>query len=226
MDGRPEALLAGATGLVGGYLLRELVSRVGADGAPAYARVTVLTRRPLAQAPEGEVAVREVVADFASLERARHALGAEHVFCALGTTMRKAGSRKRFREVDLDYPVALARLAREAGARHFSLVSSSGANARSRGFYLRVKGEAEAGLAGAGYPSVTVARPSVIGGQRGESRPLEALAKWALAFAPGRMRTVHARDIARSMVTLALMEAPGLRVVESEEIRRIAAGER
>lgn len=226
----PSALLAGATGLVGSHLLRELLGRTGADGSPTYGRVTVVTRRPLAEAlgpgavpREGGVELREVHADFDHLSRLRDALQSDHVFCALGTTMRKAGSRERFRRVDFDYPRTVAHVAREAGARHFSLVSSIGAGPGARGFYLRVKGEAEEAVAGVGYPSVTIVRPSVIGGTRGESRPGEAVAKWLLSVVPGRYRTIHPRDIAACMVTLALREAPGVRIVESEEIRRIAA---
>ena len=231
---RPTALVAGATGLVGGFVLRELLDRRDPDGLPAYRSVTVLSRRPLEEAlPDRGVSdgqagadvpeIREVVTDFSLLPDVREALAADHVFCALGTTIRKAGSRERFRRVDYDYPTTLGRLSLKTGARHFSLVSSVGADPGARGFSLRVKGETEEALRDLGLPSVTVMRPSVIGGPREESRPMETLAKWALALVPGRYRTVHARDIARCMVKLALEERPGIRVVESEEIRRIAA---
>lgn len=214
--------------------MQELLERRGPDGRPAYRSVTVLSRRPVGEPlPHRGVSagqaglefpeVREVVTDFSLLPDVREALAADHVFCALGTTIRKAGSRERFRQVDYDYPATLGQLSRETGARHFSLVSSVGAEPGARGFYLKVKGETEEALQEVGFPSLTVVRPSVIGGPRGESRPMETLAKWALSLVPGRYRTVHARDIARCMVTLALEERTGVRVVESEEIRRIAA---
>lgn len=226
---RPTALLAGATGLVGEHLLRELTERVGADGTPAYRSITAVSRRRLVDAlgpgaldrPSG-VQVREVQVDFTQLHQVAGELEADHVYCALGTTLRRARSKDRFRRVDFDHPLTLARLALDAGARHFSLVSSIGANSRARGFYLKVKGETEEALREVGYPSVSILRPSIIGGPRRDSRPMEALGTALLSVAPARWRTLHARDVARCMVTLALAEAPGVRVVESAEIRRIA----
>ncbi|UCC25641.1 MAG: NAD(P)H-binding protein [Gemmatimonadales bacterium] len=223
----PRAILAGATGLVGRYLLRELLTRTRGDGDPAYREVVVLTRRPLPDAlPAGLDGdrVQEVEADFTRLGELGEAVVADHVFCALGTTIRKAGSRERFRAVDHGLPMALARATRAAGARHFGLVSSMGARSDAGTFYLRVKGELEEELRGVGFPSVGIVRPSVIGGPRGEFRPAEAVGRVLLSLVPGRLRTVHAADIAAAMVTLALEEAPGVQVLESEEIRRLAKG--
>lgn len=244
-EGRPAAVLAGASGLVGGCLLEELLRARRPDGGPAYREVVIPTRRPLGLEREaGEIrpddeggfpavkhpGVREVRVDFdalvgnpeapADLERA---LADGHLFCALGTTIRKAGSQEAFRRVDHDYPLALGRLARDCGTTFYGLVSSIGADAGARSFYLRIKGEVESGLRGLGLPSLAILRPSVIGGSRGESRPLETLSKWLLSLVPGRYRTVHARTIARCMVRLAGARPPGVRVVESEEIRRIGA---
>jgi len=262
---RPAAVLAGASGLVGGHLLKELLRARKADGGPAYREVVILTRRPLGLEREaGEVpppgggssstvahpAVRENVVDFDGLvelgkilttslreggesrvdsegqdrlSSAYPPLKGSHLFCALGTTIRKAGSQEAFRRVDHDYPLALGHAARAGGAGFFGLVSSVGADAGARSFYLQVKGQLEEALRGLGLPSLAILRPSVIGGDRQESRPLETLGKWALSLIPGRYRTVHAGSIARCMVRLALEPQPGVRVVESEEIRRIAA---
>lgn len=245
-EGRPAAVVAGASGLVGGHLLEELRRARGADGEAAYREVVVLTRRPLGlggsgtqatgatgsggEGPHHGPAVRELVVDFDALADPeahdllvplREALAAAHLYCALGTTIRKAGSREAFRRVDHDYPLALGRIAKASGATFFGLVSSVGADPGARSFYLRVKGEVEDGLRGLGLPSLALLRPSVIGGERRESRPLETVSKWVLSLVPGRYRTVHARSIAGAMVSLALDAAPGWRVVESEEIRRI-----
>lgn len=221
-----RALLTGATGLVGRYLLSELLGRTESDGQPVYDQVVVLTRRSL---PPGlldgldshRIRVEEV--DFEELDAVEFEAAVDHVFCALGTTIRKAGSRERFREVDYGLPLAVAGWTRAAGARHFSLVSSMGARTDAGAFYLRVKGEVEAALAEVGFPSVGIVRPSVIGGPRDEFRPAEALGRVLLSVVPGRLRTVHARDIAAAMVSLALEEDPGVRVLESEEIRKVAA---
>lgn len=221
---RPRALLAGATGLVGGHLLREILDRQGPDREPAYASLTVLTRRelPPAMTRGAGIPIRVERVDFARLADAASAIEADHVYCALGTTMRKARSKNRFRTVDFDYPLSLARHTLESGAVHFAFVSSIGASPSARSFYLRVKGETEEAIARVGFPGVTIARPSVIGGARSERRPLEAVGKAMMTLLPGRLRTIRARDIASAMVTLALEERAGVRVVESEALRRVA----
>jgi uncharacterized protein YbjT (DUF2867 family) len=207
------ALVVGATGLVGGHLLRILA----AD--PHFDSVRVLARRPLHQPPAG---VETVILPFDRLHDHASTLRADHVFCALGTTRKKAGSAERFRLVDLEYTRQIAALTRAQGARHFSLVSSVGANPRSPFLYTRTKGEAEAAVRAAGFPGGTILRPSVLGGHRAESRPMERLGQLLGRVAPPRWRTVDALDVARAAVRLAREESAGWRVVESEEIRRIA----
>lgn len=88
---------------------------------------------------------------------------------ALGTTLRQAGSQEAFRRVDYSYPLAIAKLARQAGARQFLLVSALGADRHSRAFYNRVKAEVEEAVLSLGYPSLTIARPSLLLGERGEA---------------------------------------------------------
>ena len=112
--------------------------------------------------------LRTVLIDFDRLDERPDVFRASHVFCALGTTIKQAGSRERFRQVDFGYPLRVAELAKAAGARHFLLVSSVGASSASRGFYLRVKGDLEAAIVALGFPSVTVVRPSLLlGGRNG-----------------------------------------------------------
>jgi len=211
------ALVAGASGLVGGECLRLLLA------SRAYANVIVVTRRPLGQLASSSSKMREVIVDFASLERVRAQLRADHVFCALGTTIRKAGSREKFREVDFGLPRRLAELTLEAGATHFSLVSSLGANAASRFFYSRVKGELEDAVRAMPWPSLALLRPSVIAGDRQESRPVERITEHALRFALRAWRPVAARDIAAAMIVHALEGKPGVAVVESAAIPAAAA---
>ena len=217
MTSQRTALIAGATGLVGGECLRRLLAH------PAWTTVVVPTRRDVGverMSPK----LRQVLTDFAALEDHRDQLVADHVFCALGTTMRKAGSRAAFREVDLEYPLRLARLARANGARHFSLVSAVGADRRSAFHYSRVKGELEEALIAMGWPSLAIFRPSVIEGKRSEVRPLERLSGSLLRLAPHAWRPVAAADIASAMVTVALEEPPGITIVESRSIPERARG--
>lgn len=209
------ALLAGATGLVGGECLRLLLS------SPSYSQVVVVTRRALDSLAHNPK-VRQVVVDFSALASVQAELRADHVFCALGTTIKKAGSQSKFREVDFDYPRQLAMMARARGATHFSLVSALGANAQSGVFYSRVKGELENAVRAMDWPSLCLLRPSVIAGERTEFRPIERLTEHALRFAPRAWRPVPAATIAAAMVGTALQAAAGVTVIESADIPRAA----
>jgi uncharacterized protein YbjT (DUF2867 family) len=155
--------------------------------------------------------------------------GAEDVFCALGTTIRQAGSQARFREVDFDYPVAAARLAKAAGARRYVLVSSMGADAKSKIFYSRVKGETEDAIRALGLPMTSIVRPSLLLGDRrqfrlGErvgtllARPLGFLFAGSLL----KYRPIEARDVAAVMVRVAQMFSPGTHVYENDQLQRMA----
>jgi uncharacterized protein YbjT (DUF2867 family) len=205
------ALIAGATGLVGGECLRLLL-----DDA-RYSTVTIVTRRPLGAAAR-HPKVREVVVDFDRLDAVRADLRAEHVFCALGTTIRKAGSKVKFRAVDFEYPRRFAQLALTNGARHFSLVSALGASTSSAFFYSRVKGELEDSLRAMGWPSLCFVRPSVIAGARQESRPAERISGHLLRFAPRAWRPVPATQIAAAMIATALRAPKGVTTIESRDI--------
>ena len=209
--GKLTAVLAGATGLVGGECLRLLLDD------PRYERVAVVTRRDIGPAAQHDK-VRQVIVEFERLGDKSTRLRGDHVFCALGTTIRKAGSQERFRQVDYEYPLHLAQITLRNGARHFSLVSALGASRSSPFFYSRVKGETEQGLREMGWPSVSILRPSVIAGDRAESRPLERLSEHLLRLAPATWRPVPARDIAAAMIAAAQREAPGVTVIESREI--------
>ena len=211
------ALLLGASGLVGGACLSALLS------TPEYSEIRLVTRRHLGE-KVGHDRVREVIVDFDFLETFRDSLAADDVFCAFGTTMRRAGSRERFRRIDLEYPRCIAEMTRLNGARHFLLVSSKGASPASRSFYLRIKGELESALLEMDWPSLTILRPSMIGGEREESRPMERLGQRLLSFAPASIRTVPASGIALAMVRSALSRTEGTWIIESAEMLSISGG--
>lgn len=209
------ALIAGASGLVGGECLQRLLA------SDVYSTVTVVTRRalgPRAKHPK----LREIVVDFEQLDSARADLRADHVFCALGTTIRKAGSQARFRQVDFEYPRHLAELTLANGAKYFSLVSALGASSKSGVFYSRTKGELEDALRAMGWPGLCLVRPSVIAGDRQESRPLERLSEMLLRFGPSTYRPVDAGRIAAAMVATAQHEPRGVTIIESRDIARAA----
>jgi len=205
-----RVLLAGATGLVGGHVLDRLL----ADAR--VARVVAPARRPLSRR---DARLHAPVVDFDALPDDATLWAVDAVICTLGTTLRVAGSREAFRRVDHDYPLAVAALARRHGARAFALTSAMGADAKSRFFYNRVKGDLEAALHAQGWPSLTLVRPGLIGGDRAEARPAERAAARALGALgpalPKRWRINPATRIADALVEHALAAAPGCRVVDA-----------
>jgi uncharacterized protein YbjT (DUF2867 family) len=208
----PVAVVAGATGLVG----RALVRQLAADRT--WREVRALTRRDLPAEMAGPTVV-PIRIDYARLDPSPPWAAADHVFCALGTTRRQAGSAEAFRRVDLDYPVALGRAALARGARHFLLVSAVGASPNSRFFYNRVKGEVEAAISALGFHSVTIARPSLLLGNRGTFRWAEQVGKLAGLLAPPRYRPVAAGRVAAALIAAAKEGAPGIRILENRELR-------
>lgn len=208
--------LLGATGLVGRNCLELL-----ADDR-AFERIVVVARRRFGEATAPRVEGHLI--DFDQLEAHADIFAVDQVICALGTTIKTAGSKERFRAVDFDIPVAAARMALKKGARHFLLVSSIGADANSRFFYLRVKGELEDALRRLGFRSVTIVRPSVLLGDRGEFRFGEEVAKRFGSLIPGRYRPVQARHVAEALVRSAKLDVPGLHILESNEIVPFARG--
>lgn len=160
------AVVLGASGLVGGFCLRALVDD------PDYTRVVTFGRRELPLLTRAKVAQR--VADLATLT-ADDFRGTQDVFCALGTTIRKAGSQEAFRHVDLELPLRAAEQALKAGAEQFVVVSSVGADAASKNFYLRTKGEMEQKLSALPFRAVHILRPSLLVGKRAEFRLGEAI---------------------------------------------------
>ena len=211
----PDVLIAGATGLVGRELMRELLART-----PPVRPHALVRRAP--QAADARVTWQTV--DFARLPALPSAAEA---YCCLGTTIRQAGSQAAFKAVDLDAVLAFARAARAAGAQRFAVVSSLGASPRSPNFYSRVKGEMEAAVAGLGFASVVIARPSLLAGDRTSlgqpQRSGEKLALWLsgpiAALMPKRVRPIAADAVARGMMTALQQQWPGVRIVESAELQ-------
>jgi uncharacterized protein YbjT (DUF2867 family) len=211
-DAPRVVLVAGATGLVGRELLRLLSAESG------IGEVRALVRRPLIV--RGDSKVRECRVDFDRLDaHPGHFRGVDAAFCALGTTIKAAGSQEAFRRVDFDYPLAVAKAARAAGATHFLLVSALGASARSKVFYGRVKGELEDAVTRLGFPAVTIARPSLLLGDREERRPGEELGKKIGWLFPERWRPVEAASVALSLVRAAQRAAPGVESLENRALR-------
>jgi len=204
-----KLLLVGATGLVGSHVLRQALddARISAVVAPV--------RRPLAS----HAKLDAPVVDFDNLPVDALWWQADAVVCALGTTMKQAGSRDAFRRVDHDYPLAVAKLARQQGTPAYVLNSAVGANAGSRFFYNQVKGELEHHLAGCGFASLTFVRPGLISGPRPEFRAGERTAEVILKalgpLLPRRVRVNPADNIARALLEAAIEAKPGVSIISS-----------
>ena len=179
-----QVLITGATGLVGGHLLRMLINepKVNAIAAP--------TRRP---------------------------------FCCLGTTRREAGSKEAFIHADYTLVVDTALTGRRLGAQHMLVVSAMGANAHSPFFYNRVKGEMEEALIAHNWPKLTIARPSMLLGDRSKQRMNETLFAPLFRLLPGNWKSIDARDVARVMLAESMRpEHEGVTILSSSELRKRA----
>lgn len=209
MPAQLTLLLLGATGAVGSQTLRLAL----AD--PRIARVVAPTRRPLPAHPKLVNPVGEALAELSIPE------GLSAAICALGSTIRKAGSREAFAAIDRDLAIALARRAKAAGAQSFVLNSSLGASP-SGSFYLRTKAEAEAGIRALGIASFTIVRPSLIEATREEKRLAETLGLAAArlfgVLIPRRYRPVASEAIAATLLEAAIAARPGETIIESEAI--------
>jgi uncharacterized protein YbjT (DUF2867 family) len=207
-----DLLLVGATGLVGQSVLRHALadSRIG--------KIVAVTRKPLPPQPKLE----NPLVDFDALPADAPWWKVDGWICTLGTTMRQAGSPLAFRKVDVEYPLAVAKLLRDHGAQSFAFNSSIGANPKARAFYMRVKGEVEQRLIAGAFPSLTLVRPSGILGPRKPNRRWEArtirMFHSLRPILPRHYRVVPADKIAMALLEAAINAPPGVHIVESERL--------
>jgi len=214
------ALVAGATGLVGGFLLKTLLD------APDYTRVYALTRRPFGK-EHPKLANRVVI--FDRMAEQLKGLVANDAFCCIGTTIADAGSQEAFREADVDAVLLFARAARAAQVTRFVVVSSVGASSQSKKFYLRTKGEMEEAVSDLGFVSVDILQPSLLLGPRTALRPLEItgrifapLINPLLTGAREPLRAIAAETVAKAMLGAARRGARGTYRYTYSGIRQLA----
>ena len=210
------AAVVGGTGAVG----RELLKALCAD--PQFTTVHSLGRRsPLFEGPAPDK-LRHHVVDFAHLDAGTWP-HADVLFCCLGTTIRQAGSREAFEQVDHDFVLQAAQCARQARTAQLMLVSAMGADPASRVFYNRVKGQVEQAVAGLGFQSVGIFRPSLLRAARTEFRPGERLALHLMRLGdylvPKKYRSVQAGAVARAMLQQTKSKTRGVQIIESDSIQ-------
>lgn len=215
------ALIAGASGLVGSHLLRLILL------TDRYSQVISIGRREL---PVIHPKLDQQIVDFDNLQKYKSELVADDVFCCLGTTIKKAGSKEAFYKVDHDYVTHLAEVTLEKKATQFLVVSSMGADAGSRIFYNKVKGEMERDIRQMGFTAVHIFRPSLLLGEREEHRTGEEISAKimrplsALMIGPLRKyRPIQAETVAKAMLEAAAKNQKGDKVYLSDEIERLGS---
>lgn len=217
--GHYTALLFGGTGLIG----KELMKRLFEDWH--YNELKVFVRKKMVIK---HLHVDMLQIDFDALDDATALINGDDCFCALGTTMRKAGSREAFRKVDYEYVLNIARIAQQNGVKRFVVVSSIGADPASSNFYLKTKGEMEQALQKLSFEQLIIVRPSILMGKRSEFRFGERVgilfARILSPFMIGpikKYRPIKARTVARAMIKLA-NSTPTKTIYQSHELKELA----
>ncbi len=212
-----KALIAGATGLVGGFLVRHLIA------SKLFDELIVVIRKG-AKFHSDSVSVVEI--DFDHMMDFKEIIKVDVVFCCLGTTMKKARTKDRFYQVDYIYPYELAKLSYNNGAKQFNIITASGASSRSFFYYNRVKGEIENAISQIGFESVNIFRPSLLLGKRNEKRIGEqagaAVAKIINPFLRGaakKYRAIQAETVAKAMIHVSQQAHKGVLVLQSDVIQ-------
>lgn len=208
------ALIAGSTGLIGQQLRQLLIE------SPFYEKVIAITRHDL---PVHSKLV-QIKMEFGSITENSAMIKADDVFCCIGTTIAKVGSKEKFRQVDFYYPYLLARTTFATGAKQYLIVTSLGANKSSSIFYNEVKGEVEEAVSAVGFDSVHIFRPSLLLGDRQEKRPGEDTAKLFYQIfgflIPRKYKAISSTKVANAMLYFATQDKKGIFIHESGELQQ------
>lgn len=215
-----KAIIAGASGLVGSALLQTLLDE------PAYSEVLVLVRKEL---PVIHKKLVQLIVDFDHLEHHKAAITGHALFCCLGSTRKKTPDLSDYRKVDFDYPVQLAQIAVANGISQYHIISSLGANAASRNFYTKLKGQVEEALSHVGLHCLHIYQPSFLVGARKERRPMEKIFGLVMKLIDplliGKLkkyRSIAATTVAQAMYKQSLLNKEGVYVHPSDHIKQLA----
>jgi uncharacterized protein YbjT (DUF2867 family) len=214
-----KAILFGASGFVGGHLLRDLLQ------SNFYEEVIVVVRKPL---DVQHHKLKTIIAHFETLAQHDHELVADDVFIALGTTKKKTPDEKIYYQIDHDYPLLAAQLTKANGAKSVLMVSAVGANINSSIFYVKTKGEAERDVIAVDFEQTHIFRPSMIMGNRKESRPLEnvfigifSVVNHLLIGKLNKYKGITAENIAKAMFAAAQKPGEKVKFYHWEEMQEL-----
>ncbi|MCJ8210421.1 NAD-dependent epimerase/dehydratase family protein [Mucilaginibacter sp. RS28] len=215
-----KAIIAGATGLVGGELLQIILQNSD------YQEVLVITRRDLGiQNPK----LVQLIVNFDELDQHQHTLTADALFCCLGTTQKKTPDRKQYKKIDYEYPLNLAQIAKRNGIKQYHFISSVGADMHSSNFYLKTKGETEDALVHLHLQCLHIYQPSFLVGNRSESRLGEKIAGAVLKIVDPlligglkKYRSIKAAAVAKAMYNQSMKQETGLYIHPSDHIKKLA----
>jgi len=214
------AIVIGATGLVGSHLVQLLLE------SNDFALIKIFSRRTTGHT---NPKIKEYIVDFNNIHSFKKELTGDALFSSMGTTIRTAGSKDAQYKVDYSYQYEVAKAAAEMGVNTYVLVSSAGASAKSRIFYLRMKGELDEAVKGLHFKNISVIRPSTLAGERKEKRTGEKVAirvtDVVSRIIPGlkKFRPIHAHLVACAMINASFRESkdPYL-IIESEQVFNLA----
>lgn len=220
MQKRLTAIIFGATGLVGSYLIRLLCD------SNQYDKVISFSRKHCGYE---NAKLSERISDLSDIRTVESEIKGDHLFCCVGTTIKKAGNQENFTKVDFDLPAEIADISKKNKVQHFLVVSSISADAESSSFYLRTKGQMEQHVIQSSIPKISIVRPSMLLGPRKEFRFGEAAGKVAMKLVTPLMfgkfkkyRGIHAEDVAAAMLTISATNTEGAKIYESDELQQIA----
>ncbi|WP_430974326.1 NAD(P)H-binding protein [Sunxiuqinia rutila] len=219
---KQSAIVIGSTGLVGNHLIRLLLQDKRFDQVLVFGRRSTGLSHPKLQ---------EHLVDFDQISNWAHSVQGDVLFSALGTTLKKAGSKEKQFLIDYTYQYQVAKAAASNGVASYVLVSSAGANAKSKLFYSRLKGQLDEAVQQAGFKQVAILRPSFLDGERQEQRTAEQIGlsamRWLTQFIFKRYRPIHAKVVAQAMINAFFSKTavPSCTIYELDELFPLASGE-
>lgn len=209
------AIIIGATGLTGGLLLEELLRDASFEKIKLFSRSSVKIE---------DAKIEEHLIDLFELEKHSDKFTADVVFCCIGTTKAKTPDRETYKKIDYGIPVAAAKLAKQNGISTFIVISALGADVKSNVFYNKVKGEMQRDILSQKIQNTYILQPSLIVGDRNESRLGEDLASVFMRIfgflIPKKYKMIKAQTIAEAMHIIA-KENYSKEIITSDEIREI-----